>query len=255
MNAIPEHISEDDDTADQDAPFFVGRTLEFKQVSSALLNGSSVVIKARPGMGKRTLLAQVRAGMPDDRVCLHPSVSTPKQMCADLAEQIHLAFGLKIPERLIPPRFRSKAEKTGYVDYRHIKRSLGRLPVADQRALILASLKSRNDVILFVDSLEIPPTQAELLSEIAEHCQLAACMEDSNRRTRIQRLLWSFQKTIELKPLIRPEVCECCGEPGELLAHHESYAPENHLLVGFLLRKCHARVHGEGTQNHGGQIR
>lgn len=44
--------------------------------------------------------------------------------------------------------------------------------------------------------------------------------------------------------LVKPERCECCGKPGELLAHHESYHPRDWLLVDFLRRKCHARIHG-----------
>ena len=46
-----------------------------------------MVVKARPGMGKRTLLAKVREALGDQRICLAPSVATSKQMAADLAEQ------------------------------------------------------------------------------------------------------------------------------------------------------------------------
>ena len=42
----------------------------------------------------------------------------------------------------------------------------------------------------------------------AEVAQLAAAMEENNRRVRIQRLLWRFQKTIELKPLSREQTRE-----------------------------------------------
>lgn len=190
---------------DSAPPLFVGRRLEILQITRALVAGSSVIVKGRAGIGKRTLLRQVRAGLADARICLAPSVSTPKQMAADLAEQIHEAIGLQVPERLIPPRFRVLAERSGRIEFRHIKRSLAREPVADQLALLLQALAHRDDVILFVESLEVAPTQAEMLAQLAEHCQLCAALDADNRRARIQRLLWRFQTTLELKPLVTPE--------------------------------------------------
>ncbi|EXJ16925.1 hypothetical protein D779_1748 [Imhoffiella purpurea] len=173
-----------------------------------MLKGSSVIVKGRAGIGKRTLLGKVREELATQRVCLAPSMSTVKQMAADLAEQVHEAIGLQVPERLIPPRFRAMAERTGAVPFRHIKRNLSREPVADQLALVMQSLKKRDDVILFVEALEVPPTQADFLAQIAEHCQLCAAMDSDNRRVRIQRLLWKFQATVEIKPLVSPVVRE-----------------------------------------------
>ena len=40
---------------------------------------------------------------------------------------------------------------------------------------------------------------------LAEVAQLAGAMDEDNRRVRIQRLLWRFQKTLELKPLTRSQ--------------------------------------------------
>lgn len=180
---------------------FVGRTLEIAQISRALLAGSNVVVKGRAGIGKRSLLAKVRATIADQRLCLHPGTNTPKQFVADLAEQIHDAYGLAIPERLIPPRFRAAATRTGSVPYRHIKRSLGREPVADQLSVITQSLQGRSGVILFVGSLEVPPTIANMITALTEHAQLCAAMEDGNRRARIDRLLWRVQVQTDLKAL------------------------------------------------------
>jgi hypothetical protein len=203
----PEQAGEGEQSApDANAPpIFVGRRMEIAQITRALSSGSSVVVKGRAGVGKRALLAQVRAGLAGQRVCLAPSVSTPKQMTADLAEQIHATIGLQVPERLIPPRFRAAAESTGCIAFRHIRRTLAREPVADQVALILKTLERRDDVILFVDSLEIAPTQAEILADLSEHCQLCAALDAENRRARIQRLLWKIQTTLELKPLVTAE--------------------------------------------------
>ena len=102
---------------------FVGRTLEIAQIGRALLPGSNVVVKGRAGIGKRSLLAQVRASIADQRVCLYASTGTAKQFAAELAEQVHDAVGLSVPERLIPTRFRAAAASTGTVPFRHIKRS------------------------------------------------------------------------------------------------------------------------------------
>lgn len=184
-----------------DERIFVGRTLEIGQISRALLQGSNVVLKGRAGIGKRALLARVRETLAGQRVCLHPSTGTAKLFLADLAEQTHAAYGLAVPERLIPPRFRAAAARTGAVPFRHIKRSLGREPVADQLNVILASLQDRSGAVLFLDSLEVPPTLADMISTLTEHCQLCAAMEDGNRRVRVERLLWKVQLQTDLKAL------------------------------------------------------
>lgn len=194
------------EVAQAEDKIFVGRTLEIAQISRALLAGSNVVVKGRAGIGKRALLTQVRAQLAEQRVCLHPSTATPKQFLADLAEQLHAAFGLAVPERLIPPRFRAAAARTGSVPYRHIKRSLGREPVADQLSVIRQSLQGRSGAVLFVDSLEVPPTLANMITTLTEQTQLCAAMEDSNRRSRIDRLLWQVQVQTDLKAL-PPEHC------------------------------------------------
>lgn len=202
-DAAPPEVAQAEDK------IFVGRTLEIAQISRALLAGSNVVVKGRAGVGKRALLAQIRAHLAAQRVCLHPSISTPKQFAADLAEQTHQAIGLAVPERLIPPRFRAAAARTGSVPYRHIKRSLGREPVADQLGVILASLRGRAEaspqgragIVLFVDSLEVTPTLANMITALTEHALLCAAMEDTNRRARIDRLLWRVQVQTDLKPL------------------------------------------------------
>lgn len=184
---------------------FVGRTLEIAQITTALRAGSSVVVKGRAGVGKRALLRQVRAALAGERLCLAPTFASSKQCCADLAEQLHAAGGLDIPEHVIPPRFRAAAARTGRIAFGHIRRSLSRAPVSEQFALIERTLAQRRGVILFADSLELAPTLADMLIGLSEHCQLCAAFEDSNRRARIQRLLWQVQLTVELKPLTREQ--------------------------------------------------
>ncbi|MCF7992158.1 MAG: hypothetical protein K9M02_17095 [Thiohalocapsa sp.] len=190
------------------ATIFVGRQAQIREAADALLAGSSVVVKGKAGIGKRAFLRQVRAAVQADggRITLWPSVATAKQFGFELCEQVHGAIGLQVPESMIPVRFRAAAYRTGTVPFRHIKRALARMTAADQLQLALGSLAGRSDVVLFVESLEVPPTQADMLHQLAEHVQLAATLEDTNRRARVMRLLWQFERTLELKPLARAEV-------------------------------------------------
>ncbi len=183
---------------------FVGRDAALAEALEALRSGHSVVIKGRAGMGKRALLRQVRQRLEGERPCLWPSMTTPKSMVEDLAEQVHEQLGLVVPERYIPPRFRAEAHRTGRVPWQRIGRSLRREPAREVLALILASVRDRQ-VILFTETLEVPPTQAAMLHELAEVCQLASSLDEDNRRVRILRLLWGFQRTLELGPLTKAE--------------------------------------------------
>lgn len=107
---------------------------------------------------------------------------------------------------MIPPRIRAAARRSGAIELRHIERSLSREPAAGQLNLVRAALAGRDDVIQFVKSLEIPPTQADMLHQLAEDAQIAATVEDSNRRDRIMRLPSRFKLTLDLRPLTRTEV-------------------------------------------------
>ncbi len=186
---------------------FVGRAQEITELTAALRAGSSVVIKGRAGIGKRALLHQVKLGFEGEKVCLSPEMTTPSAMVQSLAYQVHEQLGLVVPERLIPPRFRAQAHREGRVSWKRIQRSILREPVREVLALVLESIRGK-DVILFADILEVPPTLAAMLHDLAEACQLAACMEDDNRRVRIMRLLWRFQRSVELGPLTKGQVRE-----------------------------------------------
>lgn len=48
--------------------------------------------------------------------------------------------------------------------------------VAEQLSLVVAALAGCDNVILFVESLEVPPTKADMLHELAEHVQIAATL-------------------------------------------------------------------------------
>ena len=218
-------------------PIFVGREAQIAEAVAALVAGGSVVVRGKAGVGKRALMRQVRKRLAasGERLCLWPSITTPKAMAADLAEQVHNAVGLQVPERLVPPRFRAAAARTGVIEFRHIKRTLTREPVAEQLQLVMAALAGRSDVILFVESLEIPPTQADMLHQLAEHVQIAATIEDTNHRNRVMRLLWRFERTIELKPLARAEVREWVQA---WLAAHPLHFESPKLEAAFVSAVC-----------------
>ena len=128
-----------------------------------------------------------------------------KAMTFEIAEQVHKQVSLKVPERYIPQRYRAQAYQTGQVSWEIIKRTVSRAPSIDVMQLVFESLRGKG-VIVFIDSLEVPPSQAEIFQELGDVAQLAACLSDENRRIRIQKLLWKFQQTIELKPLRKDQV-------------------------------------------------
>lgn len=65
---------------------------------------------------------------------------------------------------------------------------------------------------IFVESLELPPTQEDFLLELIKRCQIVAAVCDTNRRERIKRLLWDFEKELELKPLAAPHTRQITEE-------------------------------------------
>lgn len=186
---------------------FVGRSEQIAEALEALRAGNSLVVKGRAGIGKAVFLRQIHDRLGRERPCFWLADTNGKAAMFDLAEQVHERLSLKVPERFIPARHRARAHQTGIVVWEWIRRALSRAPTRETADLVLASLRDRG-AIVFLESLEVPPTQAELYHDLAEVAQLAAAMDQENRRVRIQRLLWRFQKTIELKPLTREQTRE-----------------------------------------------
>jgi hypothetical protein len=183
---------------------FVGRSGQITEALEALRAGNSLVVRGRAGIGKSAFLRQLHARLGRELPCFWLADTNRKAAVFDLAEQVHDRLSLQVPERFIPDRYRARAHRTGIVEWDWIKRSLSRAPTRETADLILASLHDKG-AIVFLESLEVPPTQAELYNDLAEVAQLAAAMDQENRRIRIQRLLWCFQKTIELNPLTREQ--------------------------------------------------
>ena len=186
---------------------FVGRDEQIVEAMDTLRSGGSLVVKGRAGIGKSAFLRQIHLRLGIETPCFWLADTNGKAAVFDLAEQVHNRLSLKIPERLIPGRYRARARQAGIVEWEWIKRTLSRAPIRETASLILASLRDKNAVV-FLESLEVPPTQAEFYDDLSGVVQLAAAMDKDNRRVRIQRLLWRFQKTIELKPLTREQTHE-----------------------------------------------
>jgi hypothetical protein len=123
-----------------------------------------------------------------------------KAVAYELARQVHERLGLTIPESLVPMRHRMRARRSGQVRWEWIGRTFGRLPVRECIELVARSLAGKG-ALVFIESLEVPPSQAEFFALLLEQTQVAAAMDNTNRRVRVDRLLWRFRERVELKPL------------------------------------------------------
>lgn len=188
---------------------FVGRDSETALALEALGRGVNVLVTGRAGIGKSAFLAQLRervAAADDAPPTAWVPSGTTKTALVELARQLHETEGLAMPEEHIPAKYRGRARRENWLPWDHLARTMRRLPATEAVDIIIATLRRRR-FLLFLESLEVPPSQAELFASIAEHAQLAAAMDERNRRVRIDRLLWRFQERIELKPLTL-EQCE-----------------------------------------------
>lgn len=182
---------------------FIGRDAELSQCGEWLDKGYSILIKGRHGIGKRTLIRKLYDKCnSEDSDCLPiwASATTGKAMMLDIAEQMYLHCPLLIPESMVPKAHKAAANQSGKVRWEWVKRSLSRAPVAEIAEVLIRSFRECPAVV-FIETLEVPPTVADFYLDLAKVTQLVATHEDNNRRVRIQRLLWDFEKTLELKPL------------------------------------------------------
>lgn len=179
---------------------FVGRDHELKLAEATLAKGNNLLVSGRAGIGKSAFLRELYARLSTSRVCLWLPDGNVKAVTYELARQAHERLGLTIPESLVPQRHRMRARRTGQVRWEWIGRTLGRLPVRESIELVARSLAGKS-ALVFIESLEVAPTQAEFFALLLEQTQVAAAMDNTNRRVRIDRLLWRFRERVELKPL------------------------------------------------------
>jgi energy-coupling factor transporter ATP-binding protein EcfA2 len=186
----------------EEAQGFVGRVREIEDVTAALLAGKSVLIVGRTGIGKTALMRQVAASLaerPDKPVVWVPK-DTTKQSFRALAQALHETHGLSLPADILPKQTLARAQRTGFLPWSDLTRPLWRLPTATVHSILLQTLRDHPTVV-FLESLEVPPSQADFYRDLIEVCQVVAGMDANNYRSRIKKLVWKFGHRLELKPL------------------------------------------------------
>jgi len=182
---------------------FIGRARETELALEAVRKGSNALVRGRAGVGKSAFLRHVRAGLAGTGGApptLWAPVGTTKTVLLEVARQLHEAAGLSLPVNLLPPRHLARARHQGFLPWPDLARTIRRLPVTETVDIIVTALRKRR-FLVFVEGLEMPPSQAELFARILDAAQVVAAMDDDNRRVRIERLVWRFHVVVELKPL------------------------------------------------------
>ena len=179
---------------------FVGRDREVSAALAALEKGNNLLVVGRAGIGKSAFLRELFERTRATRPCLWSPSGNAKAVTYELARQLHERFGLGVPEEMLPRRYRLRLRRSGRVEWEWINRALSRMPVRESMALLARSVRGKS-ALIFIESLEVPPAQAELFALLIEEAQVVAAMDDTNRRARIQRLLWRFREKLVLKPL------------------------------------------------------
>lgn len=190
---------------------FIGRAREATQVLGAIERGQRVLVSGRAGVGKSAFLRYVHDAMAQKENTLTgwvPAGNT-KEVLLSLARQCHETFGLHIPEDAIPKQNLARAKRLGFLPWADLERSLRRITVAKLGEIVLNTIEDGHRemavdgrrCIVFLESLEISPGQAEFFARLTQTAQVVAAIDSKNKRRGIKKLLWSFQTKIDLRPL------------------------------------------------------
>lgn len=184
---------------------FVGRVRETEDVTAAILAGKSVLIVGRTGIGKTALMREVAHQLEGhEKPCIWVPKDTTKQVFRALAQALHETYGLSLPADILPKQTLARAQRNGFLPWSDLTRPLWRLPTAAVHSILLQTLRD-HPAIVMLESLEVPPSQADFYRDLIEACQVVAGMDSNNYRSRIKKLLWKFGHKLELKPLTLEE--------------------------------------------------
>lgn len=195
---------------------FVGRARETELIAEAVGKGSNVLVTGRAGIGKSALLRHVMRSLRGKRRVIWIPAGTTKTTLLEIARQVHAQAGLKVPASMLPPKTAARAKRHQWLDWATLERSIKRLPSASLSELVINNLRESH-FLVFLESLEMPPSQATFFADILDVAQCVAAMDETNRRTRIARVLWRFHTQTELKPL---PLEDCTTLVERWLAHH-----------------------------------
>jgi hypothetical protein len=180
---------------------FVGRAREIQEVTAAILAGKSVLVVGRTGIGKTALMREVVCQSEGwTKPCIWVPKDTTKQSFRALAKALHDLHGLALPEDVIPKQTLARAQRQGFLPWADIQRALWRLPTDGLTAILINTLREHPTVV-FLESLEVPPSQADFYRSIMDVAQVCAGMDSNNFRARIKKLLWRFHHRLDLQPL------------------------------------------------------
>ena len=92
----------------------IGRQAELGSIRQAIAKGGHVLLRGRAGIGKSALLRSLAEQV--SMAVLVPS-GTPKLVLLTALEQTHRLVGLRVPEGLLPPTVKLRAQQRGYVTW------------------------------------------------------------------------------------------------------------------------------------------
>lgn len=173
-----------------------------KQLRTSIVKGHHTFVVGRSGIGKTALLAHCSSSVSSEfNLCtLRLQPVTIRQALLDLAQQCHAQFGLRLPVSALPPTVATKARNGRKLNWSEIRKPVNRLTVDDLLKTIVRTIEPHRSII-FVDSLEVPPTYFDALEVLTQHAEIIAAMDSDNRRNRAVKFVSSFPVKIELKPL------------------------------------------------------